>query len=814
MIKLPGRQNLKNKLLLLSSAVMSFCLVSIGLLFAVYAKNQEQQALSDDLNVLAGVIGNRSTAALVFSDVNAGQLNLSSTALNEHVTKACLYKEDGVLFASFNADEFVSQCAPSLQSAADHIVEHDRAMQVYRRITDQGDTLGYITVHASLDKIQESLRRTIAVSLASSVVILLVGILLLHRLIGRLLLPLGALHNTAESIARDPYSSIRAEQGNDDEVGQLVDVFNLMLDRLAEENKALMSSENRFRLLAENSPVGIYQMDAQGKIVYANERWRELTGLKPGITTVELCRFLGAEDEQMYLSILHKIQLQQRAKVIEYTFRPARREEKRIFMEHIAPQVEQTDDHKEFVGFIGSLMDISELKNAQLELENLAFYDPLTNLPNRRFFRDHLQYVLATADQDRGQVAIMMIDLDEFKKVNDTLGHDAGDQLLVVLAERLRGLVSQRDVVSRMGGDEFMVLLNNVDVRANIQGIADRLLKAVEQPISLSGHELETTASIGIAIYPEDAGNAEELIRNADLALYLSKESGRNRVSFFSKKLETQINEKVRMERKLKEAIKAEALSFHVQPQWSLNEQKIISCEVLMRWFDDAEGMIPPNDFIPVAEETGLIHELGDWLLEEVIKTLSQYSKQLKVLGVEYFAINLSAKQFFSSKLAGKVASLLSEYQVAPSMIEFELTESAVMEDNQLAIQMMEAFKRIGCRLSIDDFGTGYSSLSYLKRFPIDAVKIDRSFISDIPADQNDIEISAAIIAMGHSLGLEVVAEGVELEEQIKFLVDQGCDYAQGYLVAKPMPFEELFRTVPNIQQTMMQNADQNKGSA
>lgn len=800
-------ETLKDKLLLFSSVVMTISLMSMALVFTIYSENQEREDLINDMSVLAGVIGNRSVAALVFSDVNAAQLNLKSTALNEHVIRACIYDNKANLFADYTIDTNQYRCAPALLELTDRVIEHGDYLEVTRAVTDDGDKIGYISLHATNMQIERTLRQALITTILASTIILIIGVLFLNRLISRLLTPLQKLHDTAECIAKDPFSSLRATREFDDEVGHLVDVFNLMLNRLDEENQELIASQNRFRLLSENSPVGIYQMDIEGKIIYANERWHELTGLKTGVKIKEICRFLGAEDEKMYLSMMHKIQLQREPDVIEYAFKAVKNDNKRIFMEHIAPQVKLIEGGTQFIGYIGSLMDISELKLAQMELENLAFYDPLTNLPNRRFFRDHLQYLLATAHQDQSHVAILMLDLDDFKKINDTLGHDAGDQLLVVLAERLRALLSKRDVVSRMGGDEFIVLLSDIDIRSYIQRIAARLLNTICQPVSLNGHEIEVTASIGIAIYPEDATNPEDLIRNADLALYLSKEKGRNRLSFFSKELETIINKKVDLERKLKAAIKAHAFSFHVQPQWSLSANRIVSCEVLIRWFDDIEGTIPPEEFIPFAEESGMILPIGDWLIEEVIKSLSKHKEKLDELGIEYFAINLSAKQFFSSALAGTVKRLLQEYDIKPSMIEFELTESAVMEDNQLAIKMMETFKEIGCRLSIDDFGTGYSSLAYLKQFPIDAVKIDRSFISDIPEDVNDSEISAAIIAMGHNLGLEVVAEGVELEEQIKFLVNHKCDYAQGYLVAKPMPLEELFTRIPAIQSTMARDS-------
>tara|TARA_R110002167_G_scaffold37563_16_gene117676 strand:- start:2630 stop:4369 length:1740 start_codon:yes stop_codon:yes gene_type:complete len=571
-----------------------------------------------------------------------------------------------------------------------------------------------------------------------------------------------------------------------------------MLDTLDRDNQALLTSESRFRSLAENSPVGIYQMDESRRFTYTNDKWQMLTGLKAGIENKDYLHFLSDDEQNLYLAVLDKVQSTGKAQVIEYNFSASERGENFIFMEHIAPIGDSTSDDKEFKGFIGSLLDISELKDAQLELENLAFYDPLTGLPNRRFFMDHLKFIMAGAHNEQNRIAILMLDLDDFKKVNDTLGHDAGDQLLIILAERLRSVIAKKDVVSRMGGDEFLIILKDSDINASIQKIADRMLLAISRPVSIMGQDIEVTSSIGVSIYPEDGKTPETLIRNADLALYLSKENGRNRLSFFSKKLETVIHEKVRMERKIRDAIKNEAFTFHVQPQWCLASKQLISGEVLIRWLDEG-GFIGPNIFIPIAEDSGLITEIGDWLIENVIKSISENMLSLKALGLNYLAINLSAKQFFNNQLVNTIRRHLEYYKVDPNMLEFELTESAVMEDTEQAIEIMRSLRELGCRLSIDDFGTGYSSLSYLKKFPINAVKIDQSFISDIPNDQNDIEISSAIIVMGHSLGLDVIAEGVETKEQLDFLIEKSCDYAQGYFVAKPMPFSDLLSTAPQI---------------
>ena len=799
MTDLAPRRKLSDKLLMASSLVIVIALLAITVVFTVYTEHEARTSLQQDLKVLARVVGSRSAAALVFEDEAGAMTNLRSSALNKSVTRACLYLPQGALFASHRADENGQNCPPDLVYEQDGVMETGEELVAAYRIQDAEDTIGFVAIYANTDRLTEVLNNALSVTLLTLLCLLPIVLIVLKRLIRRVLEPLSGLHHTAQKVAENPFSAVRATVYQNDEVGQLVSVFNAMLDKLGEENQALLGSEHRFRLLAENSPVGIYRMDASGTIVYANDRWRALTGLSADATRADLLASIRSGDQDRYENLLQKMRVQHRPQVIEYRYKAQSESAESIFMEHLAPLLDQRDGKTRFLGSIGSLMDISELKSAQLELENLAFYDPLTSLPNRRFFRDHLHALMEQPVPGAQRIAMLMLDLDDFKKVNDTLGHDTGDQLLVILAERLRSQVAKQDVVSRMGGDEFMILLRDSDIHATVERVAERILRSVEQPILINNHELEVTASIGVAIYPDDADSVEPLIRNADLALYLAKESGRNRLSFFSRKLEVDLNEKVRLERKIREALRCDAFTFHVQPQWSMNEAATVSCEVLIRWHDEEEGMISPAAFIPVAEHSGLIVNIGEWLIEKVLQTMADNRQALEKMGVRTFAINLSVKQLFSSALVNTVERLLKMYQIDAGMVEFELTESAVMEDGLLAIEVMQKLKALGCRLSIDDFGTGYSSLAYLKKFPIDAVKIDQSFVGDIPNDQNDMEISAAIIAMGHNLGLEVVAEGVETQEQLDFLQTHGCDIAQGYFIAKPMPFNDMIEKVPAL---------------
>lgn len=799
----PKDTKLSSKLTRFSVGVIAIALFLMTAVYTIYSHKQAEENLISDLRVLSDVLGNRSSAALVFNDKAAAQRHLSSTGFRDGLVKACLYDSSGALFASYPAVPNAQPCQQTVAMDTSEVYRQANHLGVTRKLSDSGQHIGIVQIVASTDRINQTIAKALFSSLIALSIILALAFVLMRRLISSALGPLTNLHDIALTISKDPFSKLRARKSRNDEVGRLVGVFNKMLDTLDRENNALLKSESRFRILAQHSPVGIYQLDAERQFIYTNQKWRDLTGLQGDQDRKQYLGLIEEHDREHYRGLFDTVYRTHEAQVVEYQIKCPSTGRKLNLLEHISPVLGHIEDEITVEGFIGSLLDISDLKNAQMELESLAFYDPLTNLPNRRYFRDQLHYILAAAQHEKSAIAVLMLDLDNFKKVNDTMGHDAGDELLSALSERFKGAISKHDVVARMGGDEFMMLLRDVSSQEDIQGIAERILAVVRQPIRVREYDIEVSASIGVSAYPDDANTAEELMRNADLALYLSKDSGRNRVSFFSRKLESQVSEKVYLERKLREAIKADKLCFFVQPQWSLHDGQLSSGEVLLRWFDDEDGPISPAKFIPVAEEAGLILEIGDWLIDKVFESIAHNREKLEALGIKSLAINLSARQFFNNKLALKIDTALKTHGIDPAMIELELTESAVMEDIELAVEIMERLKSIGCRLSIDDFGTGYSSLSYLKRFPIDAVKVDRSFISDIPQDQNDIEISSAIIAMGHSLGLEVVAEGVETQEQMDFLVKRNCDYAQGFMIAKPLPFEELFANVPKVNTTM-----------
>ncbi len=459
------------------------------------------------------------------------------------------------------------------------------------------------------------------------------------------------------------------------------------------------------------------------------------------------------------------------------------------------------DKRGTIIGTLSSGVDITERRRAEEQIRILAYYDGLTGLPNRSFYRELLVRAITHAERHKEKMAVVFIDLDFFKRINDTLGHSVGDQLLRVAAERLTKCVRRSDtvarswedegtdVVSRLGGDEFIVVLSELAHNQDAARVANRILAELSRPFTLSGHEVIVSASIGIALYPADGKDAESLLKNADVAMYHAKNQGRNAYQFYTHSMNESAMERLTLENELRKALERDEFQLYYQPKLNLKNRKIVGLEALLRWKHPERGLVSPGKFIPVAEEAGLIVPIGEWVIRAACSQNRAWQKAgHKPVGI---AVNLSGRQFEHRQLIETVTRALQDADLDPRYLALEITESAIMKNPEKASTMLQQLKTMGIPISIDDFGTGYSSLSYLKRFPVDELKIDRSFIMNIAANTDDAAIAGAIIAMAHSLKLNVVAEGVETEEQLAFLKSLGCDEAQGFLFGKPMPAEE-----------------------
>ncbi|HSN68645.1 MAG TPA: EAL domain-containing protein, partial [Thermoanaerobaculia bacterium] len=438
----------------------------------------------------------------------------------------------------------------------------------------------------------------------------------------------------------------------------------------------------------------------------------------------------------------------------------------------------------------GTIIDISDRKEAERQIEYQAYHDALTDLPNRMLFLDRLSVAIAHAQRFGGHVAVMFLDLDHFKFINDTLGHTVGDLLLRAVAGRLAESLRGEDTVARIGGDEFTILLARVPTPSDATTVAQKILESVARPFRIEGQELFATTSIGIALYPSDGADAETLLKNADSAMYRAKELGRNNFQLCTPGMNARALERLNLENRLRRAVERRELTLHYQPQVSLTTGSIVGAEALLRWRDPELGIVYPGDFIALAEESRLIFPIGEFVLREACRQLrrlrSSGHPDLKI------AINLSARQFQQRELVAQLRRMLEESRLEPGAIDVEITEGVAMLNTDWTIDVLASLRELGVGIALDDFGTGHSSLNYLRRFPIDCLKIDQSFVRDLGRQSSDRAIVTAIVAMAKGLNLRVVAEGVETEEQKRFLLEKGCDVIQGFLISPAVSADEL----------------------
>lgn len=544
-------------------------------------------------------------------------------------------------------------------------------------------------------------------------------------------------------------------------------------------------AEEQLRLTAmifESSHDSIIITDSDGNIISVNSAFTEITGYAADEVVGKNPRILnsGRQSREFYEAMWKTLRQSGYWNGEVWN----RRKDGGIYAGRLSVNAVRDEDGN-VSHYIGVTSDITEYKAAQERIRNLAYFDQLTGLPNRSLLRDRVNQLIALSQRDKHEFSVLFIDLDNFKNVNDSLGHHAGDLLLQGVAERLRGSVREVDTVARLGGDEFVVVLPGVGIEG-AQQVARKIIGQIASNYLIEAHSLTMTTSLGISVYPGDATDMESLLKHADTALYRAKASGKNDYAFFTQEMRSAAYERMTLENDLRRAMMNDELMLYYQPQIELASGRVVGMEALLRWPHKEFGMIPPDQFIPIAEECGLIVELGEWVMHEACRQNHQW--QLGGLPAIPVAVNVSAKQMKNADLLDTVDAVLRHTRLESRYLELELTEHAVMDDIEAAITLMTRIGELGVKFAMDDFGTGYSSLAYLRQLPLKKVKIDKLFVQDLSMQSDDREIANAITLLAHSLRLTVVAEGVETKSQMDILLGQGCDSVQGYLFSRPLP--------------------------
>jgi len=619
---------------------------------------------------------------------------------------------------------------------------------------------------------------------------IIIGILISWKFLKKTIKPISLLNDLTEEISQKGNIDERVNWDSKDDVGRLAKSFNRMLDQLQKSNLELQGARQHVESIVKVIVDAVIVTEPSGLIIRANKAAIQILGL-PEVdivgqyiqellnTTIDLVEDENSDDSReiknldLFIKNKHKGELSC------------------IFSRSSIYDIDENIQNFVFV-----IKDVTELKEAEAHLNHLAKHDVLTNLPNRLLLLDRMEFLMSRLPWHERILAVMFLDLDRFKIINDTLGHDVGDQLLLTIASRLTKSVRSGDIVARLGGDEFVVVLNDIAQKTDVAQVAKKIIDNMNVPVKLSGQEFVITTSIGISLYPTDGNDPHLLLKNADTAMYRAKDNGRNNYMFYSSHMNAEAREQMSLENDMRHGMERNEFVVFYQPLVSLSSGKIVGAEALLRWQHPTKGMMSPMKFIPLAEENGFIVTLGEFVLSSACCQLSKWHAEgFCDISV---SVNIADRQFKYTNLLNIVKSNLTKYNLEPKFLDLEITEGVLMDQVEHANEVLQEFKLMGVKLSIDDFGTGYSSLAHLKKFSVDTLKIDRSFISDIPIDKEDIAITSAILQMAKVLGLSVVAEGVETKEQVLFLQQKECEIMQGFYFSKPVPAEEFTNLLIN----------------
>ena len=777
-------------LLVISASALAVLLASLG--FAIYEWQSYRASAVRELTALADTLGANTAASLAFNDQRTAKEMLSALATEPSVFVACLYDNQGRVFADYRRSGGPNTLLlPVLRS--DGAYYYRESLTLFRGVVLKGERTGSIALVFDLRGFRSRLLEYAKIAMLVLFVSVLATFLASLRLAQSIAHPLVQLAAVAHRISTGKDYSVRAGVAGG-ETGLLVDSFNEMLSQIESRDRALkgalrslQESEERYALAARGANDGLWDWNLVTGEIYFSPRWGQMLGYSESecwTTPEQWFSHIHAEDRER---VRAAITAHCDGKTPEFVSEYRMRKKSGGYIWTLSRGIAVRDPAGKAIRMAGSQTDITEGK----------IVDPLTRLPNRPYFMDRLGSAIETARLQKKLFAVLFVDLDQFKLVNDSLGHAAGDELLIDFAGRLRAGVrsnsrrngSAESVVARIGGDEFAIFLGQIQCETDASTIATRVLKRLGEPFHIDGRKIFVSASIGIAL-SSTGRTPEELLNNADTAMYQAKTNGKARFEFFNEGLRKLVVTRFEIETGLRKAIDTHQLVLYYQPIVAASDSRLCGLEALVRWNHPERGLILPGEFIPVAEESDLIVLLGRWVLVEACRQMAEWQKTFASGPSLTISVNVSARQLSDPRLMEDVQFALAESGLNPKSLALEMTESSIMGDTKQTLEILDRLKAMKIRLQIDDFGTGYSSLSRLQRLPFDDLKIDRSFIRDLSAGNSSADIVKAIMQLAHSLKLEVVAEGVETEEQLSSLRQLGCDYMQGFLFSKPVDAE------------------------
>lgn len=828
-----SRWSVRTKLAALISVLIGLISIAIYLDVPIRLRRQAVTAIVAKSHSLVEMAAFNAGAALFFEDRVGVDESLAAMRTNPDLVYVVVSDRNGRMVAAFNGDlaerygfERISMTLPASEGVlpgvsaprtAGGFSSDDRIYQAGSAVTYNGRGVGRIYLGLSLDRLNAEIGESRATIALVSLLIFTIGMATVFALSTVITEPLSRIVGAAQRVAAGDLAS-RAPVRFDDEVGRLARSFNEMVDKLAaaqweladlnrdlerrveartrelqeevDERKraesALRLSEERHRLLIERNLAGVYIMSEEGHLLTCNDAFARLFGYAS-------CDEFGLEDgrfphfdEEDRALLLSRLRRESAISNREVCLKD--RHGRAVWVLENVRLVEGPPGGPAILE--GILLEITDRKRIEQETEHRAFHDALTLLPNRALLNDRLEVALAMARRTGFTPAILYVDVDDLKAINDTLGHSTGDLLLRLIADRLAESVREEDTVARIGGDEFSILLPRVPNEEAAGDLARKILQRISQPYDIGGDELHVTASIGVALFPKHGEDPEALLKSADGAMYRAKVAGGDDVQMASALALREAPGRLSMEAELRHAVDREEFEIHYQPQAALETRSLEGIEALIRWRRTDQVLMEPAGFIAIAEYTGLIIPIGEWVLNQACVQL----KRLQDAGLARLrvAVNVSARQFYQRDFVGVVERILKRTGVAPDGLELEITESIAMQKSGWSIRMLEKLKELGVSIAMDDFGTGQSSLTYVSRFPIDVLKIDRSFVRDIGKSRNVDAIVIATLLMANRIGLRTIAEGVETEQQLQFLKEFGCASMQGYLFSRPLPVEEL----------------------